>query len=172
MLIECNAEYELCPTLKNKEETRSQAYLAINPNGQVPAIVTDRGHVITEVAATLYYLAHIYPAADLWPNGDLEAETDIISWMSFTASTVHGSPAKGSEYIANAFSVANLKLAGRQWAIGHFSVADIHLFRVYWRFRSAIATAPRTYSALEAHCDRMLARPAVQKAIEIEKQYE
>ncbi len=170
-LIECNAEYELCPTLKDKQETQAPAYLALNPNGQVPAIVTEGGHVITEVAATLYYLAHLYPAANLWPEGDLEAETDVISWMSFVASTVHGSPVKGPEHIAAAFNVANVKLADRQWAISRFSVADIHLFRVFWRFRSAIDAAPGTCPALEAHYDRMMARPSVRKAMEIEKGY-
>lgn len=170
-LIECDADYELCPTYKDKQETRAPAYLAINPNAQVPAMMTESGHVITEVAATLYYLARRYPAANLWPEGDLEAETDVISWMSFTASTVHGAPAKGPEHIAEAFRVANAKLGDNQWAVGRFSIADIHLFRVYWRFRSAIDAAPGTYPALEAHYDRVLARPAVQKAMEIEKGY-
>ena len=170
-LIECDAEYELCPTLKDKRETRAPAYLALNPNGQVPAIVTEGGQVITEVAATLYYLARSYPAVNLWPEGDLEAETEVISWMSFVASTVHGAHVKGPEHIADAFNVANVKLADRQWSIGRFSIADIHLFRVFWRFRSAIDTAPGTYPALEAHYDRMLARPSVQKAMEIEKKY-
>ena len=175
-IIECNADYELCPTLMNKQETRAPEYLAINPNGKVPALVTENGHVITEVAATLYYLALKYPAAELWPEGDLEAETDVISWMSFTASTVHGARVKGPEAIADAFDVANVKLGAKPgdgaWAIGRFSIADIHLFRVYWRFRSTIDVASGTYPALEAHHDRMLDRPAVQKAIEIEKSYE
>lgn len=171
-LIECEAEYELCPTLMKKQETRAPAYLAINPNGKVPAMVTESGHVITEVAATLYYLARRYPAANLWPDGDLELEADVISWMLFTASTVHGAPSKGPEHIAAAFDVANIKLGDRQWAIGRFSAADIHLFRVYWRFRPSIDAAPGTYPALEAHHDRMLARPSVQKALEIEKGYQ
>lgn len=171
-LIECGADYEPCPTLMNKQETRAPAYIAINPNGKVPALVTESGHVITEVAATLYYLAHKYPVAGLWPDGDLEAESDVISWMSFTASSVHGSRVKGPEAIAEAFGIANTKLGDQQWAIGRYTIADIHLFRVFWRFRSAIDAAPGTYPALEAHHDRMLARPAVQKAMEIEKGYE
>jgi glutathione S-transferase len=127
--------------------------------------------VLTEVAATLYYIARKYPAARLWPEGDLEDEAEVISWMSFAASTMHGSRARGSEHVANAFAVANRKLADRKWAIGRFSIADIHLFRVYWRFRSAINEPPITYPALGAHHDRTLARSAVQKALAIEKTY-
>jgi glutathione S-transferase len=171
-LIECGAEYELDPRLLSAQATRTPEDLAINPNGKVPALVTESGHVITEVAATLYYLARKYPAANPWPAGDLDAEADVISWMSFTASTVHGSRAKGPEHIAEAFDIANRKLADRDWAIGSYSIADIHLFRVYWRFRPGLEAAPGTYPALEAHHDRMLARPAVQKAMEIEKAYE
>jgi Glutathione S-transferase, N-terminal domain len=63
-------------------------YLALNPDGKVPTLLVD-GHPLTEVAATLYYLAKRYPAAGLFPVGDLDAEAQIISWMSFIASTVH-----------------------------------------------------------------------------------
>jgi glutathione S-transferase len=171
-LIECGADHELHARLLSDQATRTPEFLAINPNGKVPVLVTDTGHVISEVAATLYYLARKYPAANLWPEGDLEAEADVISWMSFTASTVHGARKEGPAAIAAAFDVANRKLGYRDWAIGQYSIADIHLFRVYWRFRPGIDAAPGTYPALEAHHDRMLARPAVQKAIAIEKKYE
>ena len=48
------------------------------------------------------------------------------------------------------------------------SIADIHLFRVYWRFRSSLEPAPGEFPNLEAHHARMMARPAVQRTIEIE----
>lgn len=171
-LLECGAPHELIPTLMAKQETRAPAYLAINPAGKVPALVTDSGRILTEVAGTLYYVARKFPAAGLWPEGDLEAEADVVSWMSFVASTVHGSRAKGPEHVAEAFTIVEQRLAGREWAIGRYSIADIHLFRVYWRFRPEHKAAPGTYPALEAHHDRMLARPAVKKALEIEKAYE
>lgn len=168
-LIECGAEYEPHPTLMAKQETRAPAYLAINPAGKVPALVTDNGTVITEVAATLYYLARTYPDAKLWPTGDAEAEAQVISWMSFAASAMHGARKEGPPAIAEAFALANTKLDGREWCVGAYSIADIHVFRIYWRFKTEIDAAPGTYPALEAHHDRMLARPAVVKAMEIEK---
>lgn len=170
-LIECGADYELLPRLLPKQETRTPEYLAINPEGKVPALVTESGRVLTEVAATLYYIARKYPAAGLWPAGDLDAEAETISWMSFAASTMHGSRARGPEHVANAMAVANTKLGARQWAIGRFSIADIHIFRVYWRFRPGMDAPAGTYPALEAHHDRMLARPAVLKALAAEKAY-
>ncbi len=170
-LREAGADYKREPRLMTKQETRSPEYLAINPAGKVPALVTENGRVITEVAATLYYIARAYPAAGLWPEGNLEDEADVISWMSFAASTMHGARHLGPEAIAASFKLANDKLGDRQWAVGRYTIADIHVFRIYWRFIRQIEAAPGTYPALEAHHDRMLARPAVQQAMEIEKQY-
>ena len=100
-----------------------------------------------------------------------EDEAEVVSWMSFAASTMHGARVGGAEAFAEAFEITNTKLGDRQWAIGRFTIADIHLFRVYWRFRPTLDAPLGTYPALESHHDRMLARPAVQKAMEIEKGY-
>ena len=170
-LLETGAAHELVPRLISKQETRAPEHLTLNPDGKVPVLVTESGRVLTEVAATLYYIARKYPASRLWPEGDLEDEAEVISWMSFAASKMHGSRARGSDHVANAFAVANRKLGDRQWAVGRYSIADIHLFRVFWRFRPGIDAASGTYPALEAHHDRMLARPAVKKALAIEKSY-
>jgi glutathione S-transferase len=170
-LIEAGAKFELVPRLLSKQETRTPEYLAINPDGKVPALITEGGRVLTEVAATLYYIARKHPAAGLWPEGDIEAEAQVISWMSFVASSMHAARARGTEHVANSFAVAERKLDGRQWAIDRFSIADIHLFRVFWRFRPGVEAPAGTYPALEAHRDRMLARPAVQKALAAEKAY-
>lgn len=137
----------------------------------MPALVTQGGRVLTEVAATLYYIARTHPAAKLWPEGDLEAEAQAISWMSFVASTMHGSRSKGPEHVVSAFTVANTRLGDRPWAIGNYSVADIHLFRVFWRFSTTVEGLAGKFPALEAHAERMMARPAVQKAMAVEKTY-
>ncbi|MBN9279913.1 MAG: glutathione S-transferase N-terminal domain-containing protein, partial [Hyphomicrobium sp.] len=73
-LIECGAPHELDARPMSKQQTRTPEYLAINPDGKVPALLTEGGRILTEVAATLYYIARKYPAAGLWPEGDLEAE--------------------------------------------------------------------------------------------------
>lgn len=170
-LIEAGAEYELVPRLLSKQETRTPEFLALNPDGKIPMLVTESGRVITEVAGTLYYIARRFPAAGLWPEGDLEAEADIISWMSWVSSTMHGSWAKGDDFIVKAFEVASAKLGGREWCLGRYSIADIHLFRVYWRFSQKLNAPKGTFPILEAYHDRMMARPSVRKAMAIESTY-
>ncbi len=65
-------------------------------------------------------------------------------------------------------SSASPPLRDRDWAVGDYSVADIHLFRLYWRFAASLKPPPGSFPRLEAHHDRMLRRPAVIRTIEAE----
>jgi glutathione S-transferase len=51
---------------------------------------------------------------------------------------------------------------------GRYSIADIHLFRLYWRLLPSLKPEPGTFPNLDAHYERMMARPAVQRTIEVE----
>ena len=58
---------------------------------------------------------------------------------------------------------------GGGWALGErYSIADIHLFRLYWRMFNSLHPAEGEFPNLDAHYARMMARPAVQKTIEVE----
>ena len=151
-----------------KEQHRPD-YLGVNPEGKVPTLVID-GRPLTEVAGTLYYLARAYPEAKLWPQGGIEEEeAQAVSWMSFIAATVHPARRAGNERWREVFDFCERRLAGRDWAAGSaYSIADIHLFRLFWRFVDALHPERAPYPALFRHYDRMMARPAVIKTIEIE----
>jgi glutathione S-transferase len=158
-------------SFKAKEQKGSD-YLALNPEGKVPALVVD-GRVLTEVAATLYYLAKAYPAADLWPKGgpsdEIWGEAQAVSWMSFIAATVHPARRAGEESWRAVFRLCEQRLGGREWAAGgSYSIADIHLFRLFWRFVDALGPDHASYPRLMAHYQRMMARPAVKQTIAIE----
>ncbi|MBS0540228.1 MAG: glutathione S-transferase N-terminal domain-containing protein, partial [Proteobacteria bacterium] len=55
-LHEVGVPFEVKAWSLAKKETRSAAYLAINPAGKVPALIVD-GKLLTEVAGCLFYLA-------------------------------------------------------------------------------------------------------------------
>ena len=152
-----------------KREQHSPQYLAVNPEGKVPTLLIDN-RVLTEVAGILYYLARRFPQAGLWPEGGIEAEAQAISWMSFIAATVHPARRIGHERWREVFEIADRRLGRRGWIGDRFSIADIHLFRLYWRFATATNPAPGSCPNLAAHYDRMMERPAVQRTIEIERQ--
>jgi glutathione S-transferase len=167
-LHEIGAPFEAKPVSLAKGEQHSPEYVAINPEAKVPTLLID-GRPLTEVAATLYYLAKRYPEANLWPAGGIEEEAQVISWMSFIASTIHPARRIGLERWKEVFKLAEHRFGAKEWAVGgQYSVADIHLFRLYWRFKTTTSPAAGEYPSLDAHFARMMARPAVQKTIEIE----
>lgn len=165
-LHEVGAAFESQPVSLARKENRDPAFLAINPEGKVPTLVID-GRPLTEVAGILFYLARRYPDAGLLPT-DVEAEAHVVSWMSFIASTVHPARRQGPEHARSVYAIADARLGAREWAVGRYSIADIHLFRLFWRFRGSLNPQPGEFPHLSAHYDRMMARPAVQKTIEIE----
>jgi glutathione S-transferase len=165
-LHEIGVPFDAKPISFKGNDMRAPDYLNLNPEGKVPTLVID-GRPLTEVAAILYYLAKRYPEAGLLPSDDVEADAQALSWMSFIASTVHPARRRGLEYAKEIYAIADRRL-GSGWAIGGYSIADIHLFRLYWRFANSLNPAPGAFPNLKAHHARMMTRPAVRKAIEIE----
>ena len=165
-LQEIGADFQARPMSFQSQELRGADYLAINPEGKVPTLLID-GRKLTEVAAILYYLARRFPEADLLPCDDLEAEAQALSWMSFAASTLHPARRRGLDHATEVYGIADRRL-GRGWAIGRYSIADIHLFRLWWRLSHSLQPAPEAFPNLSTHYARMMARPAVQRTIAIE----
>jgi glutathione S-transferase len=166
-LHEVGAQFESRPMSFAKRDMRSPTYLALNPEGKVPTLVID-GRPLTEVAAILFYLARAFPEAKLLPE-DAETQAQAISWMSFIASTLHPARARGLKHTMKVYGIADQKLVGRDWALARYSIADIHLFRLYWRFSRAVKPEPSAFPNLAAHHERMMTRAAVQKTCAIEE---
>jgi glutathione S-transferase len=167
-LNEIGVPFELKLTALHRDEHRAADYLALNPEGKVPTLMID-GRPLTEVAATLWYLARRYPEAGLLPqHGDIEAEARVISWMSFIASTIHPARRIGYERWREVFALAEERLGPQDWTLERYSIADIHLFRLYWRFVTTLQSDLGSYPNLSAHYQRMTARPAVQRTLEAE----
>jgi len=68
-LEEAGADYEAVMVDFGAQAQRSPEYLAVNPKGRVPALVTDSG-TLTETPALLVYVAQRFPAAELAPRND------------------------------------------------------------------------------------------------------
>ena len=165
-LLEIGVPFEGKPMSFRKNDLRSPDYLKLNPEGKVPTLLID-ARPLTEVAAILYYLARRFPDAGLLPSDDIEAEAQALSWMSFIASTLHPARRRGLDYANEVYAIADRRL-GSGWAAGRYSIADIHLFRLYWRFANSLKPTPGTFPHLEAHYARMMARSAVARTIKIE----
>src|SRR4051812_5504605 len=130
-----------------KGETRTPGYLAVNPNGKVPCIVHD-GTAIWESAAITIYLGEtfgvergLFPAAGPrrgeamkwigWTNVTLG---DAV--MRFVRNTMDWIPAEqhnakaaeaARDDIAGCLRVLDQSLAGKQYLLGDYTLADAHL---------------------------------------------
>ncbi len=68
------------------DEQHGAAFLAINPRGEVPALV-DGDLVLRDSAAILVYLAGQHPERGWWST-DPAAQAQITEWLAFAASWV------------------------------------------------------------------------------------
>src|SRR6202047_2521160 len=87
-LEEAGAEYSTGRIDFAANEQRTSEYLAINPKGRVPALVTDRG-ILTESPAMLAFIALSFPQARLAPFDDPFAFAQVQAFNSYLCSTVH-----------------------------------------------------------------------------------
>ena len=110
-------------------------------------------------------LAALWPEAALLPSDDPEAEAQVVSWMSFIAATLHPARRRGPDAAHAAWALAEQRLGGRDWAVDRYSIADIHLFRLFWRLVGSHTPDRAAFPGLYAHYERMMARAAVQRTI-------
>ena len=187
-LEEAGAAYEVQPTLVDKGEQQSEAYLKINPRGKVPALQLEDGKILTENAAILSYVAKKFPEANLWPC-DPMAEVRAISTMAWFSNTVHPAFAhfvRPERFTADAAGAEKVReqgkktfwgcvqeidqmLVGKEWVLGsQFTVCDPFALVFYgWGLRAALPMKDLgSYSALK---DRLLKRPAVRRILEKEQ---
>jgi glutathione S-transferase len=86
-LIDAGAHYETVRLDFKNQQQRSPEYLAINPKGRVPSLVTDDG-VLTETPALLAYIAQTFPQARLAPT-DPFGFARAQAFNSYLCSTCH-----------------------------------------------------------------------------------
>ena len=184
-LCETDADFEpIRVDFANKQQTNPE-YLAINPKGRVPALVTKDG-ILTETAAILGYIAQTNPAANLIPD-DPYQHAKVNELISYLASTVHVNHAhklrghrwadqqsswddmiaKVAQTVSESFQVIEQALGDGLWAIGaQYTIADAHLYIVTsWLEGDGVPLSKLPNTA--AHFERMNARPAVKRALEI-----
>jgi len=187
-LAEAGADYTAERIDFKTNQQQSPEYLAINPKGRVPALVTDRG-VLTENVAMLAYIAQTYPKAKLAPIDDPYAFAEVQAINSYLSSTVHVAHShKGRGYrwateessfadmkktlpksMAAVFGLLEQKMLRGPWMMGEtYTICDPYLFTLTgWLEGDGvdIATLPKVAD----HFKRMKDRPAVQKALAEEK---
>lgn len=68
---------------------REGAKRAVNPMGQVPALILPTGELMTESSAILIWLADAYPEAGLAPRVGEPAQAAYLRWMAFVSAAIY-----------------------------------------------------------------------------------
>jgi GST-like protein len=188
LLEEAGLPYEPVPVDVRKGEQFAPAYLAINPNGKVPAI-DDDGTIVFDSNAILLYLAE--KTGKFLPAPGQVARAELLSWLMFAATGVgpfcgqavhfrHYAPGDNSyahtryQYEAlRHFMVLDQRLAGRRYMLGDtYTIVDMDV----WGWARAVPRilgddAWKKLPDLKRFVDEISARPAAQRAAALKERY-
>jgi len=152
-------------------------FRAVNPMGQVPALRTDAGDLVTENPVVLQVVADAYPQAHLAPPAGSERYR-LQQWLNFITSELHklvfnplldprsndGAKAYARDKAEQRFAYLDAQLAGRAFVLDRFSIADCYLVTVLnWARFAGIELA--RWPAVQSYFEGLQQRPSVAKAM-------
>lgn len=192
MLEEIGLPYEPHLVAIGENESRTPEFLSLNPNGKIPAIIDPDGPdnkpiAIAESGAILLYLAE--KTGQLLPTGARRYES--IQWVMWQMA--HVGPFFGqvgffhrfegrhwedkrplqrfAEESRRLLGIFDDRLSGRDWVMEDYSIADISLLgmvrNLVHHYRAAELVGYASMRNVQAWLDRGLARPAVQRGLNI-----
>lgn len=179
-LLEAGAEATYVEVDPKTKRTRDGAdYREVHPLGLVPALRTDDGELLTENAAVLQHVAERSPA--LAP-ADARERSRLQQWLCFVGTELHKglfvpllddqAPAEARAYAlakgASRLDFLARHLAGREFLLERFSVADAYLVTVLgWSVVTPVEL--EAWPPLAAYVRRLRARPSVARAFAAER---
>ncbi len=186
VIFELGADVEIVDVDVFGGDTKTPEYLAVNPNGKVPAFV-DGDLSLFESRAINAYLASLDPSRRLYPE-DLKKRAIVDQWSYWQA--IHLGPSsqklsfekvlkerfgrgKPDENVVAAetketmklLGVLNRSLAGRDWIAGDLSIADFALASTF-TLRNEAGISLADFPNVAAWIGRLESRDAWRKAIE------
>jgi glutathione S-transferase len=183
-LEDAAAEYATVRINFADDEQRKPAYLAINPKGRVPALVTDRG-ILTETPAMLAFIAQSFPQARLAPLDDPFGFAEVQAFNSYLCATLHVAHAhrmRGNRWaddpaaitamqrkvpasVSACYDLIEVNMLRGPWVMGEtYTICDPYLFTMaQWLEQDGVD--PSRIPKVTSHRRRMAERPAVRKAI-------
>jgi glutathione S-transferase len=177
LLREAGLSFELEKVDTETRRTEKGAdYLAINPNGYVPALEIEPGLVLTEGPAIMQYIADKASEARLVPASGMERYR-LLSWLNFITSEIHKGfsplfkkdmPAEAKtifkDQLAKRFDHVEQRLAQHPYLLDSgFSAADAYLY-VTSGWSPFVGINLERWPGLIAFRKRVEARESVQAA--------
>ncbi|MGB2817870.1 MAG: glutathione S-transferase family protein [Burkholderiaceae bacterium] len=192
LLEEIGAPFELVFVDRANAVHKSPEYLKLNPNGQIPVLV-DGDVVLYEAAAICLYLAERHPEAKLVPPLPNAERARFHQWLFWCTNTLQamlmhyfygerlvdeGDTEAAAQVKRHAEARTGTMLDrldeqlaahGGDWMLGPtFSAVDPYALMLC-RWTRNFARPARSLPLLGPYLQRMLARPAVQRAFATER---
>ncbi|WP_319825092.1 glutathione S-transferase family protein [Thalassovita sp.] len=192
MLEEIGLPYEAHRVTLADADVKSPEFLSLNPNNKIPAIIDPNGPdgkplPLWESGAILIYLAEktgkLLPAEPaerykviqwvMFQMGGVGPMFGQMGWFVKAAGAQIEDPRPRDRYITEAkrlLAVIEGQLHGRDWICGEYSIADIALggwLRVLDYYGARPLLGWDRLPNCVAYLDRFLARPAVQRGLNI-----
>ena len=192
-LLEIGAPFELKLVDRANAAQKSPEYLRLNPNGTIP-VLQDGTLVLHETAAIGLQLADTHPDALLAPPFGSVERAHYYKWMLWMSNTVQATlkhyfypdrlvdagnvmgaaqvKAHAQAQVGDCLAQIDAQLAshGGPWLMGDTHTALDALAFVLCRWTRGFSARPaRDYPHIGPYLQRMLERPAVQRAIAAEK---
>lgn len=180
-LLEAGLGHDLVRVdLKAKKLADGSDFLKINPKGQVPVLVLDDGEQLTEGPVIVQAIADKAADKKLAPATGTTERYRLQEWLNFLTSELHknfsplfapvlsdDTKAFFRDRLMGKFKHVDETLAGKDYLMGAFSVADGYLYTML-RWADAHKMDLSALGNLTAYKARMAARPKVQQALKSE----
>lgn len=168
--------------LRSKKTESGKDFLTVNPKGYIPVLKLDDGHILTENAVILQYLADTHKATNLLPAIGKFERYQVLEWLNFCTTEMHKgigvmfNPAITQSMKEEIFIPAvkkkldflNKHLEHSTWLCGdHFMLPDAYMFvMLFWlgHFKVDVKNWPH----LSRYFDDLNKRPSIQKSIKQE----
>ena len=197
LLRELGIPFELVLVDRTQNAQKMTAYLKLNPNGLIPVLV-DGSLTLYESAAICLHLCDTHPPAGLAPRVGTAERAHFYKWMMWLTNTlqatlimyfyperwVHAGNDAGAVEVKAQAEIkvgvlldqldAELARLGQTnaspWLLGaNYSAVDIYTLMLCRWTRNFASKPARDRDHLGPYLQRVLARPAVIKAFEVEK---
>ncbi len=185
-LEEAGAAYETERLDFKSNQQNSAEYLAVNPKGRVPALITDRG-ILTETPAMLVYVAQQLGRPELAALDDPFRFAEIQAFNSYLCSSLHVAHAhrmRGTRWVdageaaalaamqrhvpvsvGACYELIEREMLKGPWVMGgRYTICDPYLFTLA-QWLETDGVDPQRIPRVRDHRRRVAERPAVRRAL-------
>ena len=124
---EIGTAYEKIAVDLEKQENQSAEFLAVNPTGQIPALILPDGTVMTESAAMVLHICDRHPEAKLAPPAGSPESARFQRWLIFMAATLYSADQRlyyAERMTTDAAGTAGIEAAARAAMDRHFALVN------------------------------------------------